>query len=498
MGRRIAILGAGAGGLGMAIRLKLAGFHQFTIFEKSAGVGGTWRDNTYPGAACDVMAHLYSYSFEPKLDWTRTFPEQAEILAYLEHCADKYGLQPHLRRNTEVSEIRWDETASIWRLATASGESHEADIVISALGMLNVPKYPAIPGLNEFAGHLFHSSRWDHSCDLKGLRVGVIGTGASSIQLGPRIATEVERLMVFQRSPGWVVPKLDRPYSERERWSFAKVPYAARLMRWRIYWRSERSIGLQLGDRRAEQRRQLALKHIEAQVPDPALRKRLTPDYALGCKRMLISNDWYPMLGRANVELVTDPITQIDRDGIITTEGVHRSLDGIILATGFHATDHLRAVEVHGAEGRRLSDEWRNGGAQAYLGMTVAGYPNLFVLYGPNTNQGGNSIIFILEAQFRYIVAAIKHMDRRRVGRLEVRRSVMEEFNERLQQVLKSSMWEGGCTSYFRSASGRITTQWPLPSWRYWAMTRHFAPADFESSTGSVGSSRERPATAPA
>ncbi len=480
MGPRIAILGAGAGGIGAAIRLKQAGFDDFTVFEKSDGVGGTWRDNTFPGAACDVMAHLYSYSFEPKRDWSRTFPEQDEILAYLEHCADKYRIRPHLRCNTAVSEIGWDGTASRWRLTTAAGESHQADIVVSALGMLNVPKYPSIAGLDGFAGNVFHSSRWDHSCALRGRRIAVIGTGASAIQFAPRIAPEVGRLFVFQRSPGWVVPKLDRPYSARERWIFRHVPGAARLLRWRIYWLGERSIGLQLGDTRAAERRRVALKHLETQVPDPVLRKRLTPDYALGCKRMLITNDWYPMLSRDNVELVTTPIARFDRDGVVTADGEHRKLDAVILATGFHATDHLRGIDVVGSEGRRLHDEWDGGHAQAYLGMTVAGYPNLFILYGPNTNQGGNSIIFILEAQFRYIVAAIRHLDRTGGRRVEVRRPVMQAFNERLQHVLKTSMWEGGCTSYFRSASGRITTQWPFPSWRYWALTRRFNPADFE------------------
>jgi cation diffusion facilitator CzcD-associated flavoprotein CzcO len=379
-----------------------------------------------------------------------------------------------------VSEIRWDEGSAQWHLKTASGDVHVADIVISALGMLNVPKFPSIPGLDTFAGSIFHSSRWDHSCDLSGRGVGVIGTGASAIQLGPRIAPQVGRLTVFQRSPGWVVPKLDRPYSANEKRLFRTLPATARLVRWRIYWRSERSIGLQLGDSRAEKRRQLALKHLETQVPDPVLRKRLTPDYALGCKRMLITNDWYPMLSRSNVELVTEPIARIDRDGVVTADGVHHRLDVIILATGFHATEHLRSIEVFGTDGRRLQDEWRDGRAQAYLGMTVAGYPNMFVLYGPNTNQGGNSIIFILEAQFRYILSAIRHLDRNRSQRVEVRRPVMQAFNESLQDVLKTTMWAGGCTSYFRSASGRITTQWPFPSWRYWALTRRFKTADFE------------------
>jgi cation diffusion facilitator CzcD-associated flavoprotein CzcO len=476
---RIAILGAGAGGLGMAIRLKQSGFHDFTIFEKSDGVGGTWRDNTYPGAACDVMAHLYSYSFEPKLDWSRTFPEQVEILDYLERCADKYGVRPHLRCNCAVEEIRWDEERSAWIMRTAGG-THEANVVISALGMLNVPKYPDIPGLDGFAGPVFHTARWDHSCDLRGRAVGLIGTGASAIQVGPRIAPDVERLTVFQRSPGWVVPKLDRAYTDREKRLFRTLPPTARLLRWRIYWRSERSIGLQLGDPRAEARRKVALRHIEAQIPEPELRRRVTPDYALGCKRMLITNDWYPMLCRPNVDLVTDSIARIELDGAITESGARHHLDVIILATGFYATDHLKAIEVYGAGGRRLRDEWSAGGAQAYLGMTVAGYPNLFLLYGPNTNQGGNSIIFILESQFRYIVGALRLLARRGIRRFEVRQPVMRAFNDRLQHVLKTSMWEGGCTSYFRSVSGRITTQWPIPSWRYWALTRRFAPRDFE------------------
>jgi cation diffusion facilitator CzcD-associated flavoprotein CzcO len=476
---RVAILGAGLGGLGMAIKLKRAGFEDFTLFEKSDGVGGTWRDNTYFGAACDVMAHLYSYSFEPKLDWSRTFPEQPEILAYLEHCADKYGIRPHLRLGTAVEAMRWDEERSLWRLHTCTGEHHEAEVVVSGLGMLNVPKYPDLPGLEQFSGPMFHSSRWDHGVDLRGRRVAVIGTGASAIQFVPRIAPEVEKLSVFQRSPGWVVPKLDRAYSDRERRTFERLPLVARLHRWRIYWRGELIIGLRLGDRRAEKRRQLAIQHLRSQVADPELRRSLTPDYALGCKRMLITSDWFPALCRPNVDLVTTPIARVCPDGIETADGIKRPLDVIILGTGFRATDYLIAVDVYGAGGRRLRDAWREG-AEAYLGMSVAAFPNLFLLYGPNTNQGGNSIIFILEAQFHYILAALRHMRRRRVRRLEVRREVMDDFNRRLQRDLADTMWQGGCTSYFRAASGRITTQWPHHSFRYWAMTRSFKPGSFE------------------
>jgi cation diffusion facilitator CzcD-associated flavoprotein CzcO len=463
----------------MGIQLKRAGIESFTVLEKSDGVGGTWRDNAYPGAACDVMAHLYSYSFEPKLDWSRTFPEQTEILAYMKHCDDKYWIRPHLHLNTAVESIRWDEERSLWRLRTAAGEEREAEVVISGLGMLNVPKLPDIQGLDRFIGPVFHSSRWDHSLELGGKRVGVIGTGASAIQLVPRIAPEVQSVVVFQRSPGWVVPKLDRPYDEGELRRFRRLPLAARLHRWRIYWRGELMIGLKLGDPRGEQRRQIALKHLETQVPDPELRRRLTPDYAMGCKRMLLTNDWYPALSRPNIELITEPISRVCADWIETSDGVKRSLDVIILATGFRATDYLIAVDVYGAGGLRLRDVWLNG-AEAYLGMCVSGFPNLFLLYGPNTNQGGNSIIFILEAQFHYVLAALRHMCRHRIKKLEVRRQVMDDYNARLQRDLADSMWQGGCTSYFRDASGKITTQWPHHSFRYWALTRRFPPSRFE------------------
>jgi cyclohexanone monooxygenase len=466
----VAIIGAGAGGLAMGIRLKRAGY-EFTIYEKSDGVGGTWRANTYPGAACDVPSHLYSFSFELNPWWSRTYATQPEILAYLERCTDQYGLRPHLRTGVDITEARWDDAAKQWQLVTAAGEEITADVVVSGLGMLNVPVVPEFPGADRFRGRMFHSSRWDHSKSLEGERVASIGTGASAIQYVPAIAPTVEHVTVFQRSPIWITPRLDRPYTPEEQRRFARVPGAARLARWKIWWTYERA-SFQASDEQTLAMTALSKSYLERKITDPELRAQLTPDYPVGCKRPLISREWFPALTRPNVRLVTEPITEITEAGIRTADGEEHSVDTIVFGTGFRANEYLTAVDFYGREGRRLRDDWRDG-AEAYLGVTVSGYPNLFLLYGPNTN-GVNSIIFIHEAQANYVMSALRTMTRRRVRAFDVRRKVMDRYNRRIQAAMDGTVWTAGCTNYFRTPAGKVVTQLPYSGGRYWFRTRFF------------------------
>ncbi|MDQ1385857.1 MAG: cyclohexanone monooxygenase [Actinomycetota bacterium] len=466
----VAIIGAGAGGLAMGIRLKRAGY-DFTIYEKSDGVGGTWRANTYPGAACDVPSHLYSFSFELNPWWSRTYASQPEILAYLERCTDQYGLRPHLRTGVDISEARWNDADRQWRLLTSAGEEISADVVVSGLGMLNIPVVPAIPGADRFRGRMFHSSRWDHSKSLEGERVASIGTGASAIQYVPAIAPTVEHVTVFQRSPIWITPRLDRPYTPEEQRRFARVPGAARIARWKIWWTYERA-NFKAGAEQTVNMTALAQSYLERKITDPDLRAKLTPDYPVGCKRPLISREWFPTLTRPNVRLVTEAITEITEAGVRTADGEEHAVDTIVFGTGFRANEYLTAVDFYGTGGRRLHDDWR-AGAEAYLGLTVSGYPNLFLLYGPNTN-GVNSIIFIHEAQAHYVMSALRTMTRRGIRSLDVRRRVMDRYNRRIQAAMEGTVWTAGCTNYFRTPAGKVVTQLPYSGGRYWLRTRFF------------------------
>ncbi len=466
----VAIIGAGAGGLAMGVKLERAGY-EFTIYEKSDGVGGTWRANTYPGAACDVPSHLYSFSFELNPWWSRTYATQPEILAYLERCTDQYGLRPHLRTRVGIDEARWDESAQHWALRAATGETFTADVIVSGLGMLNRPVVPDIPGAARFRGRSFHSSRWDHSKSIAGERVASIGTGASAVQYVPAIAPEVEHITVFQRSPIWITPRLDRPFTTEEQRRFARVPFAARRERWKVWWTYERA-NFRADAEQTVMMTALAQSYLERKITDPELRAKLTPDYPVGCKRPLISREWFPALMRPNVRLVTDRITEITEDGVRTGEGEVHEVDTIIYGTGFRANEYLTAVDFYGRDGRRLRDDWSDG-AEAYLGVTVAGYPNLFMLYGPNTN-GVNSIIFIHEAQANYVMSALRTMTRRRIGALDVRRRVMDRYNRKLQAAMPGTVWTAGCHNYFRTPAGKVVTQLPYSGGRYWLRTRFF------------------------
>jgi cation diffusion facilitator CzcD-associated flavoprotein CzcO len=469
---RVAIIGAGAGGIAMGIRLRRAGHRDFRIFERSDGVGGTWRDNSYPGAACDVPSHLYSFSFEPNPGWTRTYATQPEILAYLEHCTDAHGLRPHLRLGTTIAEARWSDAAREWELRAADGACFHADVLVSALGMLNVPFTPPIPGAERFEGRAFHSARWDHDLDLTGRRVAVVGTGATAIQLVPAIAPRVEALTVFQRSPTWIRPKIDPEYRDEDRRRFARVPLAARRHRLQSWWSYERNARFGIDDPQTIAGTAMARSYLERKVADPDLRAALTPDHPVGCKRPLLSRDWYPALQQDHVRVVTAPVAAITRTGLRTTDGEEHAADTIVWSTGFVANQYLSSVEIFGRGGRRLHDDWRDG-AEAYLGLTVSGYPNFFMLYGPNTN-GVSSILFMHEAQAHYVAGALAFMRRRGRTALDVRRSVMERYNARIQRRLRGTVWSADCSNYFRTAAGKIVTQLPYRASEYWLRTRRF------------------------
>ncbi len=466
----VAVLGAGAGGIAMGIRLQRAGY-PFTLYEQSDGVGGTWRDNTYPGAACDVPSHLYSFSFEPNPWWSRTYATQPEILSYLERCADRYGVRPHVRTGTRIDEARWDPPSQQWILTAQSGETFTAGVLVSGLGMLNVPHVPEIPGAERFAGRAFHSSRWDHSKSVGGERVASIGTGASAIQYVPAIAPEVEHLTVFQRTPIWITPRFDEPFTPEQQRRFARVPLSARRHRWQIWLTYQRATA-RVDSELTTMQTELARSYLARKVEDPELREALTPDYPVGCKRPLISRQWFPTLTRDNVRLVTEPVTEITESGVITADGEHHPVDTIVYGTGFRASEFLSTVEVVGEDGKRLHDEWRDG-AEAYLGLSVAGFPNFFMLYGPNTN-GVNSILFFHEAQSHYVMCALSAMRRFGIGAVDVRRGVMDRYNRRIQRAMAGTVWVAGCTNYFRAPSGKVVTQLPYSGGRYWLRTRLF------------------------
>jgi cation diffusion facilitator CzcD-associated flavoprotein CzcO len=477
---RIAILGAGAGGLCMGAQLRRAGFDDFTIFEKSDRVGGTWHDNVYPGAACDVPSHLYSFSFERKADWSRAFAPQPEIQSYFQQLAERRELLPHVRFGTEVSAASFDASAGTWHLRTRGGETFTADVLVSALGQLNRPHVPDFPGLSEFEGTAFHSARWNTAHDLSGETVAVIGNAASALQFIPRIAPRVKQLYVFQRTPNYVIPRNDRVYTEREKRAFARVPGLERLLRWWIYWLLElRFIGFTDGTWISRKLRQAALAYLQASIHDPGLRAVLTPDYPVGCKRILISDDYYPSLERDNVEIVTSPIECFTRGGIVTRDGRTRPIDTVVFGTGFESTSFLAPLDVEGRDGRKLSEAWRDG-AEAYLGITVAGFPNLFLLYGPNTNLGHNSILFMIECQVRYALRCIRDLVRRDLAWLDVRRDVMDRYNTEIQEALRKTVWNASCGSWYKTPSGRITNNWKGFTVEYWWRTRRPEPSDFE------------------
>ena len=470
---RIAIVGSGFSGIGMAVRLMRDGERDFVLLERASELGGTWRDNTYPGCRCDVPSHLYSFSFAPNPSWSSTFSPQAEILDYLRDVAERFGVPEHVRFDCRLDGARWDEEGSRWSLDTSQGPM-TAEVLVSGQGALSEPKLPDIPGLETFKGKLFHSARWDHDHDLRGERVAVIGTGASAIQFVPRIQSHVERLHVYQRTPPWVVPHPNRPMKDFERALYGRLPIAQRAMRAAIYWARE-TLVVQFRNRRVRWlATKLALRQLGQQVPDPELRKRLTPSYEIGCKRILPTDEWYPALMKPNVEVVTDAIREIRGRSVVTADGGEREVDTIILGTGFHVTDIPIAEAIRGREGATLAEVW-DGSPSAYKGTAVAGFPNLFFLVGPNTGLGHSSIVFMIEAQVEYVAGALRAMRRRDVRRVEVRERAQSVYNRELERLTQGTVWvTGGCASYYIDRNGRNSALWPYFTWPFRKRTREF------------------------
>jgi len=466
------IVGAGFGGIGMAIKLRQAGIFDFVMLEKSGEIGGTWRDNTYPGAACDVPSPLYSFSFEQDFDWPRFYSRQPDIHRYQRHCVEKYRLAEHIRLNTEVVRAEFDESRGWWRVATSTGESLFARALITATGQLNRPAYPKIPGLEKFRGKIFHSSRWDHDHDLTGRRVGVIGTGASAIQFVAHVAERAGHMTLFQRTAPYVLPKPDRKITRAEHWIHRNVPLARKLVRGTVY-----SIFESLGVGLLKFRPMLApLKaawsaHLRLTVKDPELRAKLTPDYPLGCKRILFDNTYYRALTRPNVAIETGGIKEVGETFVVTDDGARHEADTLIFGTGFAASGFLAPMEIRGRDGRELSAAWRDG-AEAYLGITVSGFPNLFMLYGPNTNLGHNSIVYMLESQIHYVKEAIVALCAAPGVSYDVKPEVQGDFNTKVQHALSNTVWAEGCKSWYIAASGKNTNNWSDFTFTYRRLTR--------------------------
>ncbi|MCU0310365.1 MAG: NAD(P)/FAD-dependent oxidoreductase [Acidimicrobiales bacterium] len=473
---RIVVIGAGFAGIGAAIVARRAGFDDVTILERADDVGGTWRDNTYPGCACDIPSHLYSFSFDLEPGWSRAYPGQPEIEEYLRGVVERHGLSPSIRFGVTVRELRWDDASATWSVTAANGTVTTADVVVNATGPLSTPRVPDIPGLGEFEGAVFHSARWDHTHDLRGERVAVIGTGASAVQFVPEIASIAGHVDVFQRSAPWVLPRDDRPVPSWKRRLYTRFPVLARLHRWRIYARQELSALAFLGNDRVTARVvEMGRDHIEASIADPGLRAAVTPTYTPGCKRLLLSNDWYPTLARPDVDLVTVGIERVVPGGVRTVDGVVHPADTIVLGTGFAATDFLAPMQVRGRGGCELGEAWR-GGAATHLGISVAGFPNLFLLAGPNTGLGHNSIVFMIEAQLHWVLGALRHRLREGVAALDLRPEVQATSYAAVQRRMQDTVWLSGCESWYRSADGRVDTLWPGFSLSYWWRTRRFDP----------------------
>nr|WSY54253.1 NAD(P)/FAD-dependent oxidoreductase [Streptomyces sp. NBC_00886] len=478
---RAAVIGSGFGGLGAAVRLRREGVTDFVVLERADGVGGTWRDNSYPGCACDVPSHLYSFSFAPNADWPRTFSGQEHIRAYLEHVADVFRLRPHIRFNSEVKMMTWDAERLCWDIETAGG-ALSADLVVSATGPLSEPKIPDIPGLDSFPGKVFHSARWDHDYDLRGKRVAMVGTGASAIQIVPSIQPEVERLTLFQRTPPWVMPRVDRPISGAERALHRALPFTTQARRG-LLW-GIRELQVQAFTKRPTELgpvERLAKRNMARSIKDPALRARLTPDYRIGCKRILLSSAYYPALARPNVDVVTSGLSEVRGSTVVAADGSAAEVDAIVFGTGFHVTDMPIAERVVGADGRTLAEAWE-GGMQALRGASAAGFPNWMTIIGPNTGLGNSSMILMIESQLNYMADYVRQLDvlGGRVA-LDARPDAVGAWNRAVQERMKRTVWNtGGCTSWYLDAAGRNTTIWPGTTTAFRRATRRVDLAEYE------------------
>ncbi|TVR02503.1 MAG: NAD(P)/FAD-dependent oxidoreductase [Deltaproteobacteria bacterium] len=471
----VAIIGAGFGGIGAAIQLRRAGFHDFTILEAASDIGGTWRDNTYPGAACDVQSHLYSFSFAPWPHWDHMFARQEQILAYLRWCAGTHGLDPHLRLDCPVREARFDEKAQHWRLRVGNGDELVAHAVISATGGLSQPQWPDIPGQKEFRGEQFHTARWNHDVELDGQRVAVIGTGASAIQVVPAIADRVRSLDLFQRTPPWVLPKPDRTIGPRERTLLENLPALQWLQRQRIYWSLEpRVLGFVIHPRIMGGLQALAKLHLRRSIQDSELRTRVTPDYTIGCKRILMSNDYYDALQRPHVTVHAGGASGLTPGGVLDGNGHEQPADVVIHATGFKAADAPIPYTLTGLDGASLNDRWAREGAAAFKGTTVHGFPNFFLIVGPNTGLGHSSMVHIIESQITYVLDALRTIARTGANWIDVRQEAQDQWNADLQKRLAGTVWASGCNAWYQSSHGRNTTLWPGFTWQFRQRTRRF------------------------
>jgi cation diffusion facilitator CzcD-associated flavoprotein CzcO len=472
---RVAVVGTGFSGLGMAAGLLRDGIDDFVVLERASGIGGTWRDNDYPGCACDIPSNLYSFSFAPNPRWSRSYSPQGEIREYLERTADRLGITPHIRFEAGLERADWDDDAQLWRLHTARGPL-TASVLVAGCGPLAEPSIPSIPGLREFPGPVFHSARWRHDVDLSGKRVAVIGTGASAIQFVPQIQPTVGHLTLFQRTPPWVAPRRDRVVAPWKKELYAVLPPAQRAVRSASYWFRELNLGALLGSRKAKELAQQGLLgYLEAAVPDPELRRKLTPDYAVGCKRVLISDDYYPALVQPNVTVQTEKVIEVTQDAVLTADGARHEVDVIILGTGFHVTDNPSWGLFRGKDGRSLLEVFEQTGPQAHRGTTFAGFPNLFHLVGPNTGLAHNSIVYMIEQQVDYTLQALRTMRRQGLASVEVQPEPQQRYNARVQEQMRGTVWtSGGCASWYLDKQGRNTTLWPTFTFRFRSLLKHF------------------------
>lgn len=476
----IIIIGTGFSGICMGIKLKEEGINSFIILEKAADIGGTWRDNTYPGCACDIKSHLYSYSFEPNPDWSRKFSPQPEIWDYLKHCVTKYGLTPHIRFGWEMKAARYDDDSCTWTLHNAKSEQLSAKIFILGAGGLHIPSIPNIRGIGSFTGKLFHSAQWDHTYDLNGKTVAVIGTGASSIQFVPEIVPRVKKLYLFQRTAPWVLPKPDGQINGFSKKLFRLFPLTQKLARGYIYSFNEFwAIGFNKSRTILKVAEWLGMRHLKQQVKDEKLRRKLTPHFPIGCKRILFSNNYYPSLTQPHVEVVTDAIESIGKDFIRTADGTERKTDAILCGTGFHVIDSFQFINISGSKGLRLSELWKEK-PEAFLGTTVHGFPNLFFLTGPNTGLGHNSVIYIIESQVAYIMDCIRMMQQRSLKYLNVKKEVQDAFNRMIDKLSENTVFRAGCKSWYITASGKNPVIWPGYTFTFRRLTKRMKPEHYE------------------
>ncbi|MEM1171407.1 MAG: NAD(P)/FAD-dependent oxidoreductase [Cyanobacteria bacterium P01_H01_bin.35] len=480
----IIIIGAGFSGLCMAIKLKKSGINSFKIFEKGKNLGGTWHFNTYPGCGCDVPSFLYSFSFETKYDWSLNYPKQKEILQYLEDCAKKYKIVEHIQFNTKITEAIFQSEKNIWQISTDSEEQVQANILISACGQLNQPKIPNIEGIETFEGTQFHSASWNHQYDLNGKTVATIGNGASAVQFLPIIAQQVKKLIVFHRSANWVIPKDDKKFNKLDHWIFKTFPFTTRLYRWFVYLYFESvlvTVNLQK-DGIVGKLIALWLNYDRnKKVKEERLKSILKPKSPFLCKRFLLSNNYYETLQLPNVEVVSNQIKKVSQNSIVTEDGTEYPIDALIFATGFESTKFLSSIKIVGLNNQLLQDRWKDG-AEAYKGIMVSGFPNFFMLYGPNTNLGSNSIIFMIESQVNYIMSCIKIIQKKSIESLDIKPDILSEFNQKLQTDAEKTVWANNCSSWYKTDQGKITNNWPYSSVRYWLTTLKANLKDFNFS----------------